>query len=512
MNRLGTNAWLAAVLFVALTAAGCSFGPKALELSHVRYNHAVIRVAEEELLHTQYELGASAEARPFFSRGRQPALTAGGVKQVASPGPAPGSSPLAAVLQEASADDGGKSESAPPEPREPENGERRKRTVELRGRIHADAVFANQSERNKAIIGNLDNAVGFRRARIGAQGWAGEQVRWVTEFDFAGGSIAFKNVFVAVDELPYVGQVRVGHFPEPFSLEGEISSNALTLIERSPINALDPDRNWGVAVYTYSANERAMLAFGAFRSGSDASGNDIGDGNDMAYTVRTTGLPWYEAASGGRYLMHIGAAFSQRFPKNDVVTFSQGPQNSLLQFATDDPLTPFVPDISIPATQNQLYNVQWATVMGPVSFQAEWYATTIDQLGGGAVFLHGSYAYASWFLTGENRTYNRKEGAFESTRVNSPFRLKKGCGQCTGTGAWELAVRFAYLNFSDANIPLTVDGLKQGDRLAETTAGVNWYLNDNARLMFNYVHAIPVDPNFGPSAADGFFARTEVFW
>jgi hypothetical protein len=30
--------------------------------------------------------------------------------------------------------------------------------------------------------------------------------------------------------------------------------------------------------------------------------------------------------------------------------------------------------------------------------------------------------------------------------------------------------------------------------------------------MFNYVHVIPVDPNFGPSAADGFFFRTEVFW
>jgi len=32
------------------------------------------------------------------------------------------------------------------------------------------------------------------------------------------------------------------------------------------------------------------------------------------------------------------------------------------------------------------------------------------------------------------------------------------------------------------------------------------------RIMFNYVHAVPVDPNFGPSFADAFFLRTAIFW
>ena len=211
--------------------------------------------------------------------------------------------------------------------------------------------------------------------------------------------------------------------------------------------------------------------------------------------------------------MHVGAAFSQRFPKDDVVTFNQGPENSLLQFGTDDPLTTFVPNISIPASQYQIYNVQWAAVLGPLSFQAEWYAATVDQIGGGRVFLRGSYGYASYFLTGEHRPYNRQEGAFEPVRVRSPFLCLGGKDLfCGGPGAWELTARFAYLNFSDPNIPLTAAGLRQGNRLAETTLGVNWYLNDNARIMFNYIHAIPVDPNFGPSYADAFFIRSAVFW
>jgi hypothetical protein len=69
-----------------LLAGGCAFGPKALEGSHGRYNEAVRRVAEEQLLGNlvrvryneapahldvssiaaQYEASAQAEARPFF--------------------------------------------------------------------------------------------------------------------------------------------------------------------------------------------------------------------------------------------------------------------------------------------------------------------------------------------------------------------------------------------------------------------------------------------------------------
>jgi len=193
--------------------------------------------------------------------------------------------------------------------------------IELRGRIHADAIFVNQSLKDKAIIGDLQNAVGFQRARLGAQGTVGDQVRWVAEFDFAGGDIVFKDVYVALEELPIIRQIRVGHFPEPFSLEGEISSNGMTFIERSPQYALDPDRNWGVGIYTYTEDKRVTLAVGAFRSGTGNNGNDIGDANDMAYTSRVTGLPWYDSASDGRYLFMIGSAFSYRYPPNQVVTF-----------------------------------------------------------------------------------------------------------------------------------------------------------------------------------------------
>src|SRR5262249_33259772 len=157
------------------------------------------------------------------------------------------------------------------------------------------------------------NATGFRRARLGAQGSVGDQVNWVAELDFAGGNISFKDVFVGVSDLPIIRRIRVGHMVEPFSLEGYTSSNYFPFVERSPIDSFDPARNWGVGIFSYSPNQRATLDLGVFRSGtSNSSGNDISDGNDIAYDVRVTGLPWYDAESDGRYLMHLGAAFSQR--------------------------------------------------------------------------------------------------------------------------------------------------------------------------------------------------------
>jgi hypothetical protein len=85
-RRARTIVVLAWGLAVAWTTCGCAFGPKVLELSHGRYNEAVRRVHEEQLLRNlvhmryneppldlnvssiaaQYELDGGVDARPFF--------------------------------------------------------------------------------------------------------------------------------------------------------------------------------------------------------------------------------------------------------------------------------------------------------------------------------------------------------------------------------------------------------------------------------------------------------------
>jgi phosphate-selective porin OprO/OprP len=386
-------------------------------------------------------------------------------------------------------------------------------TFKLRGRVEADAITVNQSEKDKALFGDFQNAVGFRRLRLGSEGTAGEMTRWVAEVDFAGGDVSIKDAFVAVNNLPFLREVRVGHIAEPFSLEGQIRSIWFPFTERSPAFTLDPARNWGVGVFSYTEDQRLFVQAGAFRSGTDNTGTDVGDGNDWAYTARVVGLPWYEECGDSLRLWHVGGAASQRYAKDNTVSFNQGPQSSLLQSGTDNPRTPFVPTVSIPANQYQLYNLQSAVVLGPLSFQAEWNVARVEQTGGGPVVLQGGYVLAGYFLTGEHRTYNREVGTFWEPTVRRPFVCTDGAAAVAqGAGAWELTARLAYLDVDSPNLAPGPNGLPIGTRTTTVTVGLNWYLNDNARIMLDWVHAVPVNAVFGSSTADVVTVRTAVFW
>jgi phosphate-selective porin OprO/OprP len=386
-----------------------------------------------------------------------------------------------------------------------------KSKVRLIGRLDIDAILVGQSPLNQAIVGPIPNVTGFRRARLGAEGTVGEQVNWKAEFDFAGGTISFRDTYAGLDDLPFIKRIRVGHMLEPFSLEAATSANVFPFAERSSIVALDPVFNWGVGVFSYTPDERATLQAGIFRDGTTNSGNDLSGQNDMAYDVRATWLPWYDRESNGRHLLALGGAFSERVPHDNTVLINQGPQSNLLPI-TENPGSPFERSISIPASQQQLFNVEAALVLGPVSLQSEWSATRIEQIGGPPVFLNGFYVFGTWFLTGENRTFVKRDGDFGMIHVRAPFlRLRDEGSIARGPGAWELTARLSYANFSDPNIQ-PVNGLKVGNREWEMTLGVNWYLNDRARMLFNYVYANPIDPNFGGSAAHAFFIRTAVFW
>ena len=70
----------------------------------------------------------------------------------------------------------------------------------------------------------------------------------------------------------------------------------------------------------------------------------------------------------------------------------------------------------------------------------------------------------------------------------------------------------AWLDFGDPDLPPTPSGSRTGGRLTTVTLGVNWYLSDRARLMVNYVHAMPTNLTFGSSTAESVTVRTAVFW
>lgn len=380
---------------------------------------------------------------------------------------------------------------------------------QLRGRFDADGLITTQSAANEAIFGDLGDAIGVRRAWIGAEGSLARG-RYVTIIDLASGDVVLRDVFLGIGETDSGGEIRVGHHLEPFSLELGTPSFTLPFMECSLASLLDPARNWGVSLFR-SQTDNSHFALGVFQAGSDANDFDTGPGSTIALTGRFTATPVLEEEA--ERLLHLGAALSSRFAERGLIVVNQQPQSPLLDLG-DTAASPFVPTIRVPADFQQLANLQFAAARGPLWTQAEWSGSWIDQQGGEVVFFHGYYVECGCFVTGEHRAYQGATGALGPVRVERPvIRCRHHDHDCeTGWGAWELAARYSYVDFMDADTPLGPGGELVGIRLPEATFGVNWYLTDHMRLMFNYSYAVPQEPNLGTSVANIFAMRLGVFW
>jgi phosphate-selective porin OprO/OprP len=117
----------------------------------------------------------------------------------------------------------------------------------------------------------------------------------------------------------------------------------------------------------------------------------------------------------------------------------------------------------------------------------------VNLANGNSANLWGAYIYGSYFLTGENRIYERfgQHGAqFGRNVPYSNFFLVPGC---CGPGAWEAKVRMSYTNFDEVDSGTYYD----------VTTGFNWYWTDRIRMMFDWIHPITsAETTFGATTSD----------
>ena len=99
-------------------------------------------------------------------------------------------------------------------------------------------------------------------------------------------------------------------------------------------------------------------------------------------------------------------------------------------------------------------------------------------MGEGNLSFGGWYVQAGYFLTGENRVYDRKSGKYK--RVVPHSMVGEG-----GFGAWEVAARYSEMDLISGNIT--------GGKERNVTLGVNWWMNRSFMIRLNYVYANP-DP------------------
>jgi phosphate-selective porin OprO/OprP len=350
----------------------------------------------------------------------------------------------------------------------------------------------------------------FRRARIGVQGTAWEVMNYTVEWDFAeGGTVAATDIYMDITNLPLAGTFRVGNFYEPFALE-EYGTGDLytTFMERSVANdAFNPNRHLGLMLYNNAGDGLVTWAGGLFRASrtSNASAEESGDG-EYAWTGRLTCNPWY--AHDGRCVFMFGGAASYRSltnqPDRDATNGPLAGINNTARFRTRIPLRVngttgvnserVVDSGPLVADNAQLYNLQALLILGPFSLQAESYWVQANEALESKtktrtdLSYSGFYVEASYFLTGENRRYNRATASIDRSVVLEKFFLVNGEGGWRnlhfGRGAWQLISRYEYIDLGNPVVTHDFQGREQ-----DVVLGVNWFLSPTFRVQFNYVLA-----------------------
>tara|TARA_R100000789_G_scaffold58494_1_gene56436 strand:- start:39845 stop:41338 length:1494 start_codon:yes stop_codon:yes gene_type:complete len=383
-------------------------------------------------------------------------------------------------------------------------------TTKITGFFQADAVWFDQSPANQFAVGGGVPAMGdvqdgadFRRTRLAAVGKVWENIDYMIEFDFAfPGRPSFMDVWLDINDVDGANNLRIGQFRTPFGMDGQTSVKELTFMERALPAAFLPFRQIGAMYYGTNEDDSATWALAGFRYPTDTFGGNVGDNGGFGMATRITKV--LGDCKEGHGLFHLGGGYSFVDPANDLVQYQNQPEvfvgetGGAAQVPAGVPsnVPPFVNTGLIPTDNVNLFNVELAAAQGSFYAQSEAFYTVVNQNVGDTLTFSGAYAHAGYFLTGEKRVYNRKNGVFGRVKPNSNF------GDCGGTGAWEIAGRWSYIDLNDENI--------QGSRLNDLTAGLNWYLNPYTKFQWNYIHAMLDSPLNGDSSADIFAMRAQV--
>lgn len=354
-------------------------------------------------------------------------------------------------------------------------------SISLRGRAHLDtALFSGSALETGNFADNTENGTKFRRTRLGANGGMFDVYRYQIEMDFADSRASFRDVYLEMTDLPLLQTIRIGHFKEPASLEELVSSNHITFMERSVLNAFIPARNVGIQTSRHNDAQTATFAMGFFRDGSTTPPTTTNQNGGNSLTLRGTMLPWYDEASEGSRLFHAGGFYSYRDVDRDGLRFRQRPDNSFSDRIVD---TGLMAD----AVDWHLLGVELAMVHGPFSVQSEYVKALVTREEAADPGFDALYVEFSYWLTGEHRVYRRSSGRFDRVTPHTNFfRIREDDGSISmGPGAWQVAYRFGYIDLIDASV--------DGGRANVHTMGLNWHLTRNARLMANYVHANRID-------------------
>jgi phosphate-selective porin OprO/OprP len=433
--------------------------------------------------------------------------------------------------------------------------------AKLTGRVHYDmrAIHSGLDkivDRDSASVGSNYE---LRRARIGFTGSLNKQIQFEGVANAVGSSTNFIDTAFINYGYNQAGQVRVGRFKQPFSLEENTSSNNIDFMERSYVNQITPGKKLGAMVH--GAND-AGFTYAASLYQNDFAELSNSDGAGTMGAMRVTGdLAKLAKIGEGKAVVHLGLGYDKgsyetlattsgntadvqkTTARATVLSFrdeNRGLSNAYrLQLHGGD-----ISEKSYGATHTDVVNIDKATnalelavAYGPFKFQSEMADSKFDaKAAARAKELNATvktqYVALVYNITGEDFAKSYSKGAFGGIKPTSEFMKDYGGVVGNGTGAWQVGYRYSKYDVSLTQPVNAVNGVSENKVTNDTssryqnsptantsTYSLNWILNSNARVMFNYsqtkfgkkVEYLDTDSNSSSTTKEDIFSvRTQI--
>jgi phosphate-selective porin OprO/OprP len=356
--------------------------------------------------------------------------------------------------------------------------------IQIGGRLHATyAVHSDESLANASGTGIDDPTDGteIRRARIYVKGKMNNKLGYMAEIDFGGNKTSLKDVYL--DWSPNKNWVlTAGNQKHAFSMEVQESSNDIMFGERSMVTALTVpafDRAIGVNLKAIGKNWNIQGGFYGEGASSNTDDGSKEKSEGKGFAIRGTWNPVLEKDR----MIHLGANYGYRKISDDnTMNSNKAPR---FRYETTNLSSLYLVDSGSISNANDLQMgiLEFAAMNGPFSFQSEIAKGTMTRDKGSSDYdVSAYYAQVAWTLTGESRTYKSSDGEFKRLKPKNAFDSDKGTW-----GAWELALRHDGIDLNDGN-----DFSNKGDA-KRYTLNLNWYLNENVRMLAGYERTYDLD-------------------
>lgn len=369
------------------------------------------------------------------------------------------------------------------------------------GRVHMDYWTFPHTDRGINLIETGDpdispqDELGFRRLRFGVRGDLPSNMEYRIEMEFAGGNdVEFRDAWLGWNDLPIFQKLIVGNQKRPYGLDQWNSSRYNVFMERPFTNdGFNQDvRRLGVQSWAFSENLEYNWQYGVFNQRNiQDEGIYISDHLQPEYAGRFAHTWWYDETSDGRGYGHWAIAGTLAHPDgsaggdpdpvgsdraaNEARFRSRPSARTISRWLDTERIDG--------ADWYELIGVEGVLNIGPLQLVGEYQQIMLqrDPGFGDDLFFHGGYVYVAYFLTGEHMPWDRETGQLDMITPFENFFLVERCrgGVGHGWGAWQVAVRMDYGDFSDDNI--------LGGEAQAVTLGVNWYWTPYARMQFNYL-------------------------